>query len=289
MSYKKLTAGKRIKAMFLDHIVIMFVMMLFVLLANIITLKGGVEDSTDSMPRENGYYLYLMVFVYSLYLNKDILMGKSVAKRALNQEVVNVKTGELASSLKCLVRNLTIVIFPIEVLVILVSPSRRIGDFIAGTRVDFISGERNIGAKFDLKNLIISVVLGFMIVFSSSLLFKGKSVFNLFANYDYIESSFNKNLSRQLEIHLDSTQNDYLKNTHIQVYDSITNDTLKYISASFSLNDNYIESSSFDDVKEEIFNSMFDIVPKSDFVLSATFKYNGKSSSQSTWSKYDWR
>ena len=44
-----------------------------------------------------------------------------------------MKTDTVASSLKCLIRNITIILWPIEVIVVLVSPSRRIGDFIAGT------------------------------------------------------------------------------------------------------------------------------------------------------------
>jgi uncharacterized RDD family membrane protein YckC len=78
---------------------------------------------------------YLNIFAFSLYFNKDIFMGKSPAKRILKLQVVDIKTNLPANPLKCLVRNLMIVLWPIEVFVALINNERRIGDFIAGTKL----------------------------------------------------------------------------------------------------------------------------------------------------------
>ncbi len=219
-----------------------------------------------------------------------MIQGKSIAKRSLKQEIVDVKTGEVASSLKCLIRNLTIVLWPIEVIVVLVSPSRRIGDFIAGTKVEFISEERNSKPKVDFRNLIISLVIGFLFVFASYSFFEGKFGNGALDKPDYVETSFNKDLSHILENHLDSTQSDYLLDVNVQVYDTIADDSLKYIAGSFLLAQNYIDDDyNFELVKEDIFNSMFEIVPKDDFILFGKFIYDGRTTKISTWRTYDWR
>lgn len=288
MIKKEVTAGPRIGSMLLDHIVMTFAIMFLVLPFTIGSLDGITDESTTT-PFSSGLVFYIMIFGMSLYFNKDMIQGKSVAKRTLKLEVVNIKTGEVASSLKCFVRNLTIVVWPIEVIVVLISPSRRIGDFIAGTRVEYIADERNSKPKVDFKNLLLSIVLGFGVLYASSFLIKGKIGNGAFDNPDYVETSYNKTLSTQLENHLDSTRSDYLIDTHVKVYDTIMNDSLKYISVLFYLKENCINKSSFDGIKQEIFNSMYQIVPKSDFILMGKFIYDGPSTQQSTWRTYDWR
>lgn len=289
MKKKEVTAGTRIGAMLLDHFVMTFAIMFLVLPFTIGSFGEGITDDSTTSPFSSDLFFYLMVFGMSLYFNKDMIQGKSVAKRALKLEVVNIKTGEVASSLKCLIRNLTIAVWPIEVIAVLINPSRRIGDLIAGTRVGYISDERNSKPRVDFKNLLLSILIGFMILFAGSLLLKGKIGNGAFDNPDYVETSYNKTLSTQLEIHLDSMRSDYLVDTHVKVYDTITNDSLKYISALFYLNENYIDRSSFENIKQDIFNSMYQIVPKSDFILMGKFIYDGQSTKQSTSRTYDWR
>lgn len=80
--------------------------------------------------------MVLMFFPFFIYLNKDFLNGRSPAKRILGYQVLDRKTEEPASELQCFIRNLTIcLIWPIEVIVGLISPERRIGDFLANTKV----------------------------------------------------------------------------------------------------------------------------------------------------------
>lgn len=280
----------RLGSMILDH----FIMSLIITMIAFPVLFVGFDDSFGAeIPCATStinWTLYIMIFASSLYFNKDIIQGKSIAKRILNIEVVDIKTGEVASSLKCLIRNLTIVIWPIEIIVVLVSPSRRIGDFLAGTRIEFSSENRNSKPRVNIKNLILSVILAFMILYISLFLFKDKFGSNIFSKPNYDPMSYSKELSSKLENHLENVQSNYIMDTHIKIYNKMIDDSLKYIVATIYLKDNYIEySSQFAEIKQDIFNSMFKIVPKSDFVLLGKFVYDDRSVSIATKSTYDWR
>jgi uncharacterized RDD family membrane protein YckC len=82
-----------------------------------------------------GPLLYVHAAVLSLYLCKDSINGRSLAKRILGHQVVDNKTGQVATPLQCLVRNILIIIWPVEVIVVQVNPARRLGDKLAGTKV----------------------------------------------------------------------------------------------------------------------------------------------------------
>ncbi len=75
------------------------------------------------------------VFVFSFVFNKDIYLGQSIGKRILRFQVVDNRTSQPANPLRCLIRNFTIVLWPIEVIAALVDKERRIGDYLAGTRL----------------------------------------------------------------------------------------------------------------------------------------------------------
>jgi uncharacterized RDD family membrane protein YckC len=130
----KLDTGTRLGTMVLDHIIMSFAV-------TILAAPGMVYDIVQIIGNPGaepklflGNY-YLNIFAFSLYFNKDIYLGRSPAKRILKLQIVDIKTNEPANPLKCLVRNLTIVIWPIEAIVALVNNERRIGDFIAGTKL----------------------------------------------------------------------------------------------------------------------------------------------------------
>lgn len=288
---KELTAGKRIGAMLLDHIVMTFVIMIIAMPAMISNMADTFSDKPVAPKGTIDWSLILMCFGMTLYFNKDMIQGKSIAKRALKQEVIDIKTGEVASALKCFVRNLTIAIWPIEVIVVLISPARRIGDFIAGTRVELMTDERNSKPKVDFKKVAISLFLGFIILFAGSFLFKDKLILGDSTSNDpaYIPSSYNKDLSLQLENQLNTTQYQYLRHTDIKVYNNITNDSLKFIDASFDLKEDYIDDSSFEKIKTEIFKSMYEIIPKEKFILKGKFIYDGGNTKKWTVNTYDWR
>lgn len=70
----------------------------------------------------------------AIYLNKDFLQGRSPAKRLLKLQVVDADEYP-ANELRCFLRNITVLLWPVEVLVLLLGRHTRLGDTLAGTHV----------------------------------------------------------------------------------------------------------------------------------------------------------
>jgi hypothetical protein len=68
-------------------------------------------------------------------INKDFFNGQSAVHRKLGYQVVDAKSNFPASKLKCMLRNVTAPIWPVEVIFVFASPQRRLGDIIAGTKL----------------------------------------------------------------------------------------------------------------------------------------------------------
>ena len=75
-----------------------------------------------------GFNLMMIVLI-----NKDFYKGQSPVHRKLGYQVVDSKTNLPASKLKCMLRNVTASVWPLEVVFFFGYPERRLGDFIAGT------------------------------------------------------------------------------------------------------------------------------------------------------------
>lgn len=289
MNENKITAGARIGSMILDHIIMTLLIMIVAMPALIATFNNTLADDALSQTISFDWSTYLMLFGLSLYFNKDMIQGKSIAKRILKQEIVDIKTGEVASALKCLIRNLAIVIWPIEIIVVLINPSRRIGDFIAGTKVVLISYGRNSKPRVDIKIVVTSLFLGFFILLIGSSMMNGKLFDREAEKIKYVSSSYNENLSLQIANHLNKAHSKYLINTDIKVYDKMNDDSLKYILASFYLKQNYIDDPLFGSIQNELFDAMFQIIPRNQFVLEGKFIYESETFKKSTSTTYDWR
>ena len=76
----------------------------------------------------------------AVYLNKDFFNGRSPAKRLFHLQLADA-SGHPANELRCFVRNVTCVIWPMEVLVLLMGRRNRLGDILAGTHVIPMSEE----------------------------------------------------------------------------------------------------------------------------------------------------
>ncbi|MVO11139.1 hypothetical protein GOQ30_18385 [Flavobacterium sp. TP390] len=119
----------RISSMLLDHILMCIFIVPIMFIPMILMISGILEF-------ENRTFSIIFFFLIFIYLNKDFFNAKSPAKRLLGYQIINRKTGKAANELECFVRNLTIAIgWPLEVIVALYNPERRIGDFLANTKV----------------------------------------------------------------------------------------------------------------------------------------------------------
>lgn len=119
----------RLASMLLDHII-----MCFTVVPPIIIGSFFFTDK-ESAAAWGPYIQLFLFFLLVLYFLKDSFNGRSIAKRITKLQVINNTTGEVASVAKCFIRNIFIIIWPVEVVVSLFSPQRRIGDFVAGTKV----------------------------------------------------------------------------------------------------------------------------------------------------------
>jgi uncharacterized RDD family membrane protein YckC len=129
---KNVTVGTRLGSMFLDHIFMTMICMLFF-------IPMVMNDINQTSPQDEKSFFGLSFFLgllgFMVYFSKDSFNGRSLAKRITKLQVVENKTGQVASPLRCFIRNIFCVLWPIEVLVTLINPTRRIGDRVAGTRI----------------------------------------------------------------------------------------------------------------------------------------------------------
>jgi uncharacterized RDD family membrane protein YckC len=96
-----------------------------------------VNDSSEPTSFEmfEGPMKYIFLIGFSLYFCKDIINGRSISKRILKLQVVDNRTGQVATPIQCVIRNLFCVLWPVEVLVAVNNTSRRLGDRAAGTKL----------------------------------------------------------------------------------------------------------------------------------------------------------
>jgi uncharacterized RDD family membrane protein YckC len=159
----KLNSGTRLGTMLLDHIIMIFVIMILIAPGMVYDIVQTFGDSNAQPKLFLGNY-YLNILGFSLYFNKDIYQGRSPAKRILKLQIVDIKTNRQANPLRCLVRNITIVLWPIEVIVGLINNERRIGDFIARTKLTTYDTEQH----KDQPNwtlMIIALIAGMLITY----------------------------------------------------------------------------------------------------------------------------
>lgn len=131
MTYRPIPTTLRLKAMLVDHFCMTCVSLFF-------AIPFIVYLIIDPFRFDNGAYhnlYYLLLFGLSLYFCKDSFNGQSYAKRKYDFQVVDSNTGMPASPLKCFVRNIFCLVWPVEVLVNKENMHKRIGDKITGTEL----------------------------------------------------------------------------------------------------------------------------------------------------------
>jgi len=159
---KPIDGGIRILTMFLDHLFMTIIMMLFSLPVIVPSFTNRFNDSSE--PAFFGIFEGPMKYVgligFALYFCKDMFNGRSISKRILKLQVVDNKTGKAATPIQCVVRNLFCVFWPIEVFVAVNNTSRRLGDKVAGTKLVYYKStfER---PKMKIFNLLLSFIIAY--------------------------------------------------------------------------------------------------------------------------------
>ena len=170
MTYEKnRNIGIRLASMILDHFIMTFgIAIISFILVGIGYLIIGNPTRSDLPEWFSIFPIFLGLIIFSVYFNKDAVKGKSPAKRILGLVIVDNKTGEIANPIKSVIRNTTLIFWPIEVIFTLFSPDRRIGDYIAGTKV--ISDNKTLETELKVGQIIFALIIGILFMFLIMLL-----------------------------------------------------------------------------------------------------------------------
>jgi len=146
---KKITLGRRLGSMFVDYLILCAILGLVGIAIFILAFIFKRYFNIDFI-WVNKCVIAIIILVVGF--NKDYFRGKSIGKRAFGL-AVKKNTGDTATRLQCFIRNLTFVLFPLEVFILLFSRQRRIGDLIAGTKIDFANKEAISSIVDEIKNV----------------------------------------------------------------------------------------------------------------------------------------
>lgn len=233
---KPINVGTRLAAMLLDHFIMGFIAVVFVLPTMIADMFRSFTPSHE--PTDFNFWggptLYLAVFGFALYFCKDIINGRSIAKRILKLQVVDNKTGQVATPFQCLIRNIFCVIWFVEVIVSMTNTSRRLGDRIASTRV--VPFDPTIEQpKINFGKIALSIIVTYALLLLGMQGAPSKSIQKPF----YSKTSYNETASKNLEKLLADSLGNFAV-PDIKIYDTVYNENVKYISVILKLKANYI-------------------------------------------------
>jgi uncharacterized RDD family membrane protein YckC len=267
---RPINVGTRLAAMLLDHIfmtIIATALFLPIIISNFSNAFEVSHEQTD-FNFWQGPMKYVGLFGFALYFCKDIINGRSIAKRILKLQVVNNKTGQVATPLQCLVRNIFCVLWIIEVIVALTNTSRRIGDRVAATKLVHYDPALE-KPKLNIGKLAIPIIIsyGLIVLFTSIM----PSVPRAKANYS--ETSYNVTASKELEKLIKDSLGQYLT-PDIRVYDTVRNEKLKYVSTILRLNENYIaDDNAYNELHGVTTNLIYSKLPKEKFTGQIKYVY----------------
>jgi len=287
MTEKKLETGTRLGSMLLDHFIMTMIAGIF-FIPEIISMTSNMLVHEQPKSDVFGGTSYIFMIGFAIYFCKDCINGRSIAKRILKLQLVDNSTGLVASPLKCLVRNLFCVLWPLEVIAALINPNRRIGDRVAGTKlVYFDSSLEQPKVNFGKVAIALLLAYGFMILLMIPLSsMQPKFVEN---KTQFIENSYNVKVSKSTEKLFNDSLGQILK-PDIKVYDKIETENLKYVSVIFVLKKDYLEfDSDFEKLKAETTRLLLTQFPEKTFVGEIKYVYQTSTSMTSKTIYLDWR
>lgn len=286
---KQISVGIRLGAMLLDHLFMTMIAMVFFIPGMVSGFADAFKVTHEqTSPNFMGGTLgYIGMLGFALYFCKDCINGQSIAKRILKLQVVDNSTGQVASPIKCFIRNLFIVLWPIEAIVALTNTSRRLGDRVAGTKLVVFAPTLE-QPKVNIGQVLIPVAIAYGLMFLFILPFKGMMSAMEGQKINYVETSYNDQSSKETEKLFADSLGQYLT-ASIKVYDQIQNKPLKYVSVIFQLKENYLEDDqTFEQIKSATIPLLLTRFPKGTFIGQAKYVYQTSGSMQTTTIPLDW-
>lgn len=110
---------------YLTCIILLFFLPFFISFLILVGIQNTVSQTW--------FILFMQSFIIIIFLNKDFWRSQSPVKRFYGYQIVDSKTLLPANKLKCFIRNLPILFPFVEIIPLIVSSKKRIGDLLAGT------------------------------------------------------------------------------------------------------------------------------------------------------------
>jgi uncharacterized RDD family membrane protein YckC len=284
----KVSSGGRLASMMLDHFIMTFLVTLIVLPGFALRIASAFEVSHEPADQFFGFgtTLFVMAIGFSVYFNKDIFNGRSPAKRALKMQVLNHKTGEVANPIRCLIRNTMTILWPLEVLVVLFSPQRRLGDLLAGTRVVYVLEPIKSKADSTKFGLAMLLSLGFALLLALPFWYVSSSMFS--EDYPFVESTYDPAKSQEAKEVFEAELSELIKEADFRVYDGIENDNRRYVSGILYFQD-WRDYEYFQESEQIIQNVLIEVFPLEHHVCRLKFIHRTQNSISTREKIYDSR
>lgn len=229
---KEVNIAIRLASMLIDHIIMTFILIAPFIPLIIVEIKSAFVVSHEEVKPDLSLFFSLFAVAFSLYFNKDFFGGRSLAKRLLKFQILVHRNDEVAGPIRCLIRNLTIIIWPVEIILSIINPNRRLGDYIAGTRLEVYDSAAHSGKKSFI-SILSSIFIVLVFTYMLELLFsKWKNSWSEEEVY-YVAESFNQKESKELSSLLSNKFRYYCDSTDVRVYDKTKSGDLKYVSVLF--------------------------------------------------------
>ena len=119
----KITFQDRLKSMIVDFSIMCVTSIPFVLLIFIFKLENVLA-----------FQVFVISLLSSLFICKDLVGEKSIGKRVVNLKIICVDQSRV-SPFKLILRNIFSFIWPIEIVMCLINPERKLGDIVFKTKV----------------------------------------------------------------------------------------------------------------------------------------------------------
>lgn len=107
----------------------------------------------------NFFDKFFILFLLSsiTFLNKDIFKGRGIGKRVLKLQIIDKKTKKMASPLKCFLRNMFVLIYPLDFIVLAITKKRFLSDLILNT--EFTNYSKDNYQIHSLMNYVLTIIL----------------------------------------------------------------------------------------------------------------------------------
>jgi uncharacterized RDD family membrane protein YckC len=288
MTEQKIDSGTRLGSMILDHVLMTMIAMVFFIPGMISGFVTAFNVSHDQTSPDFFGNMYLGLSGFALYFCKDCINGRSIAKRILKLQIVDNTTGLAASPLKCFVRNIFCVLWPIEVVVALINKNRRIGDRVAGTKL--ISFDPALEQpKLNFGQLALALGLAYALILLIMLPFNSIKSEMEAEKIIFVESSLNTQEGKKVEQLFSDSLGQYMT-ADVRVYDKIHNKDLKYVSVILQLKENYMsDDDAYEQLKGATVPLLLTIFPEKTFVGRIQYVFKTDGSMQTRRHSLDWR